>query len=94
MNFANHITTTDPLIEPPKRLSRELKSLYSNFAKDVKYAGLIAESLLMDFDKAAETVLALISGIDNSVNVPHTFQETWNRPNLIERELWRKAIRN
>ena len=47
----------------------------------------------MNFDKAAETILALIGGTDNSVNVPQTFQEAWNHPDPIERELWCKAIR-
>ena len=48
VNFENPITTPDPQIEPPKCLSRELKSLYSNFSKDVEGAGLIMGSLLMD----------------------------------------------
>ena len=75
VNFENPITTPDPQIEPPKCLSRELKSLYSNFVKDVEGAGLIAGSLLMDFDKAVKTILALIGRTDDSVDVPQIFQE-------------------
>ena len=47
----------------------------------------------MDFDKAAETILALIGGINNNVDVPQKFQEAWNHPDPIEQDLWRKAVR-
>ena len=59
----------DPLSKPPKQLSKELKGLYSNFARNVKDKSLIAESLMMRIDKAAETFLALIGGTDTSVDV-------------------------
>ena len=54
---------------------------------------LIAESLLMNFDTAAETVLALIGGTDSSADVPLTFQEAWYHEDPVERKLWREAIR-
>ena len=54
---------------------------------------MIAESLLVDFDKAIETAFAMIDGTNDNVNVPQTCQEAWNHPDPIEHELWRKAIR-
>ena len=78
--------------EPPKRLSQELRGLCNNFAKDVKGTSLIAESLLMNFDEAAESILALIDGTDSSADVPSTFQEAWHHEDPDERKLWRETI--
>ena len=94
VTFNDLVTQPEQPSEPPKQLRNELIGLYSNFAKEVDNACLIAESLTMNFDKAVKSVLALIGGTDSSVDVPKTFQEAWHHPNPIKQELWRKAIQN
>ena len=54
---------------------------------------MIAESLLIKFDKAAETILALIGGTNISADVSTMFQEVWYHPDPNKGKLWRKAIR-
>ena len=94
----SQVTFANPIDRPaqpqqPKRLRNEVRSLYSNFAQEVENACLIAESLLIKFDEAAETILALVGGTDTSADVPTTFDEAWNHPDPTERKLWREAIR-
>ena len=77
----------DPLSKPPKRLSRELKGLYSKFATNVESISLIAEYLMMRINEVAEAFLALIGETDTSVDVPDTFQEAWHHPDPVEQKL-------
>ena len=94
MTFDDPVTRPEQPSKPPKRLWNKLKGLYSNFAKEVEIVYIIAELLMMNFNKAVESVLALIGGTESSVDVPTMFQEAWHHPNPIKQELWRKAIQN
>ena len=53
---------------------------------------MTVESLTMNFDKAIESVLALIGGTNSSVDALTTFQAAWHHPNPTKQELWQEGI--
>ena len=85
--FANPVTMPDPPFGPPKRLSKELKGLYLNFATDIGGTSLFEESVMICIDEAVERFLSLIGGTDTSVDVPDMFQEGWHHPDSLSNKI-------
>ena len=86
VTFANPIAQPEPP-QQPNQLRNKLKGLYNNAVQEVTDACMIADSLLIKLDEAAETILALIGGTDTSADVPTTFQEAWYHPDPIKQKL-------
>ena len=48
---------------------------------------------LSDVNEMTQTLMALVGGTDTSKEVPLTFRDAWDHPDIAERKLWRDAIR-